>query len=369
MEIELETHGDAALDNGELSHAFDEFMGAFEAFRNTNDERLSALEKRGSVDPLVEERLVRIETSLRSHENSLLRSRRPQQARSKSEDETKAAMEAYVRKGRTDGYEALERRGMSVGSEADGGYLVPEHTEQQITQAMTADSPLRGLASTLAISTSVYKRPFAMSGAGAGWVAETGSRSQTATPQLAELAFPTMELYACPTATKQLLDDAVVDIESWVAGEIHTAFGEQETAAFIAGNGTTMPKGILSYPRQPTATAVFGTIGTVETGVDGGFDPDAPADALMDLVHSVNAKYRRNSAFLMSRTTLSAVRRLKNENGDYLWQPRLGEALESKLDISGNWQRSPFHDSLPALICRGISRCRGSEAFGRLRTG
>lgn len=330
--VESKAHEDpSGSDNGAVSAAFDEFMSAFETFRDSNDERLAALEKRGSLDPLLEERLMRIEASLQKHQDLTLRTLRPSLTREEPAEECKAAMESYVRKGRTEGYETLERRGMSVGSEADGGYLVPEQTEREIAQAMKADSPFRSLATTLTISTSAYKRPFAVSGAGAGWVAETGLRPETATPQLAELSFPTMELYACPTATKQLLDDGIVDVESWLVGEIHSAFGEQETAAFIAGNGTTMPKGILAYPRQPAETATFGNVGVISTGINGGFDPDAPADALMDLVHSVNAKYRRNSAFLMNRTTLSAVRRLKDEDGNYLWQAKLGQTLETNL--------------------------------------
>lgn len=241
-----------------ISDGFDEFMETFGAFRDTNDERLAALEKRGRVDPLIEDRLQRIETSIQRQEETLVRQARPMRHGYDGEHETKAAMDAYVRKGRTDGYDALERRGMNVGSEADGGYLVPDHTERQIAEAMKADSPIRALASTLTISTSVYKRPFAVSGASAGWVAETGLRGETAAPQLAELAFPAMEVYASPAATKQLLDDAIVDVEKWIVGEIHEAFGEQETAALISGNGTTMPKAFLpiraSSSRMPALT-------------------------------------------------------------------------------------------------------------------
>lgn len=94
---------------------------------------------------------------------------------------------------------------MSVGSEADGGYLVPDSTERALLKALAEESPMRGLCSVITISSSVYKRPFAVCGAAAGWVAETGLRLGTDTPKPTELAFPAMELYACPAATKQLL--------------------------------------------------------------------------------------------------------------------------------------------------------------------
>ncbi|KAJ0343970.1 hypothetical protein COL154_014042, partial [Colletotrichum chrysophilum] len=291
----------------DVRDAFEEFMANFEAFKDANDKRLAEIEAHGSSDPLIEEKLQRIERRLESQENWLLKSTRPVlEGGINSDRETKAAMEAYIRKGQTDGYTALQHKGMSVGSEADGGYVVPEQTEMRILEAMKAESPMRGLAATLTISTSLYKRPFAVSGAGAGWVAETGLRNETATPQLAELSYPAMELYACPAATKQLLDDSVVDVENWISDEIRTAFGEQEAAAFITGDGTTKPKGILAYPQQPAASASFSQVGTVATGADGAFDAAAPADALIELVHSIKAKYRRNGSFLMNRTTLSA---------------------------------------------------------------
>src|SRR5690606_11235806 len=200
-----------------------------------------------------------------------------------------------------------------------------------ILKAMHDESPLRRLAATLTISSSGYKRPFAVSGAGAGWVAETAARPETASPQLAEASFPAMELYASPAATKQLLDDAVVDVESWIVDEIRSAFSEQESDAFINGDGVVKPRGILDYPRQPAAAAGFGSIGTVATGAAGPFQEDAPADALLDLVHSIGAKYRRNGTFVMNRATMSRVRRLKNDNGDYLWQTRLADGLETML--------------------------------------
>lgn len=330
-----ENHGNGSRANPDpdfdVAEAFDEFLEAFNEFKATNDERLEQLEKRGAADTLTRDKLSRLDNALTHYDQMILKAARPPLGGHGEDTEARAAMNAYVRKGRTDGYEGLESKGMSVGSEADGGYLVPDETETTLLTALRDESPIRSLASTLTISTSLYKRPFVVSGAGSGWVAETAARVETSAPQLAELGFPAMELYACPAATKQLLDDSVVDIENWLVAEMATSFGEQETRAFIQGDGLTMPKGILAYPQAPFAAAGFGQVGTLGTGTSGDFDPDAPADALLDLVHSLGAKYRRNGTFLMNRMTLSAVRRLKNADGDYLWQPRLGEGLETSL--------------------------------------
>ena len=178
----------------------DEFLMAFESFKETNDKRLAQLEARGSVDPLIEEKLQKIERFMQRQEQKAVDQARPFLGGGDplKEDlhEAKSAMVAYVRKGKTEDYEALERKGMSVGSEADGGYLVPEQTEHSILKALQSESPLRGLASILTISSGGYKRPFAVSGAGAGWVAETGARTETASPQLAEISYPAMELFS-----------------------------------------------------------------------------------------------------------------------------------------------------------------------------
>ncbi|MBU4528853.1 MAG: phage major capsid protein [Hoeflea sp.] len=168
-----------------LVDAFDDFMTGFEEYKSVNEERLAQLEARKPVDALTEEKLRRIDDFMNAQQSALFRNARPLIGKSSAiEDETRAAMDAYVRKGRTEGYEQLESKGMSVGSEADGGYLVPDDAETAILSALKDESPMRSLAATLTISSSLYKRPFAISGAGAGWVAETAARPQTAAPQL-----------------------------------------------------------------------------------------------------------------------------------------------------------------------------------------
>ena len=318
----------------EVAESFGEFMEAFEAFKEANDARFQAIEAEKAPDALIEEKLQRIENDMRKYEAQLQKSQRPPLAPYGGQDtarETKAAMESYIRKGKTGPYDALQRKGMSVGSEADGGYLVPDATELAILKALQAESPMRRLCDVITISTATYKRPFAISGAAAGWVAETALRPGTDSPKQAGLSFPAMELYASPAATKQLLDDSAIDIENWLLEETNAAFGAQESRAFITGDGVAMPRGILDYPRASAKNAAHGQMGTVLGGIGGAFDDEAPADAFMEVIHSVNARYRANGAFVMNRTTLSAVRRLKNADGDYLMQPRLTDTLENRL--------------------------------------
>ena len=182
-------------------------------------------------------------------------------------------------------------------------------------------SPIRAIAGIRQVSGSVYKRPFATSGPVTGWVAETAARPQTDAPTLAELSFPTMELYAMPAATPSLLDDSAVNIDEWLAEEVRVAFAEQEGTAFVTGNGTDKPKGFLDYTKVANASWTWGNIGFVATGEAGAFPDTDPGDTLIDLVYAVKSGYRANAHFVMSRSTQSVVRKLKDGDGTYLWQP------------------------------------------------
>src|SRR5690606_31168815 len=139
-------------------------------------------------------------------------------------------------------------KALSVGSNPDGGYLVPPEIETEIGRRLTALSPVRAIAGVRTISGNVYKKPFMTAGPATGWVGESEARPQTASPTLDELSFPAMELYAQPAATATLLDDSAVNIDEWLAQEIEQVFAEQEGATFVAGDGSNKPKGFLAYP-------------------------------------------------------------------------------------------------------------------------
>ena len=219
------------------------------------------------------------------------------------------------------GLKWLEEKALSAGSGPDGGYLVPAPAERELLRRMTQISPIRAIASVREISTNQFKKAFSISGPAAGWVAETGVRSQGATQQLAELTFPAMELYAMPAATQTLLDDGVVDIEQWIAEEVDTVFAEQEGAAFVNGDGVNKPTGFLAYTKSTQAAWSWGKTAYVTTGAAGAFAASNPSDALVDLVYALKAGYRQNGAFVMNRKTQSLIRKFKDTTGAYLWQP------------------------------------------------
>ena len=331
--MELETKAlvtrDASQDR-EVKEAFDDFRRMFESFKQGNDERLAQIEKRGA-DVITEETVDRINKALDAQKRALdelmLSAARPalgveiKATNDRLTRERKAAFDSYVRKGDAAGFHSLELKAMSVGSNPDGGYVVPLEIEQTIDRVLAKVSPIRALATVQQIGSNVYRKPISTTDAGTGWVAETDARPQTSTPNLAALDFPAMELYAMPAATQTLLDDAQVDIEQWLASEVQIVFAEQEGAAFINGNGTTQPKGILSYTNVAEASWAWGDLGYIASGAAGAFASSNPSDALLDLAYAPKQAYRANATWVMNRKTEAAIRKFKDDNGNYIWQP------------------------------------------------
>ncbi len=124
-----------------------------------------------------------------------------------------------------------------------------------------------------------------------------------------------------PAASQTLLDDAVVDLEQWIAAEVETVFAEQEGKAFVNGTGVTQPTGFLAGTPVANASWAFGQLGYIATGAAADFPTTNPSDVLVDLVYAAKAGYRQNGRFVMNRKTQAAIRKFKDANGHYLWQP------------------------------------------------
>lgn len=309
-----------------------EMMVAFEAFKDANDERVAKIEKKAASDALLEEKVARIDQALTGAQARLDRmmaqARRPQMGgeavEAVSAPEAKAAFDGYLKTGSVAGLEV--KAGLSSGA-SSGGYVVPPETERAIERRLMAVSPMREIASVRTVAGGVFRKPVSTAGVAAGWVAETEARPETDPATLALLEFPAADLYANPAATQGLLDDAMVNLDEWLAGEVEDAFAAQETSAFVTGNGVNKPKGFLAYDTVADSAHEWGKIGYVASGAAGGFAESDPADKLIDLIYAPKAQYRANGRFVMNRKTVSAVRKFKDADGHYVWQPaqRLGE--------------------------------------------
>jgi len=305
----------------------DALMRAFDEFRVANDARLAALErKRGDV--LLEEKVDRIDRALSEQkaliERAALAGRRPGLGADPAVSEHKSAWSAYLRRGDVSALTQFEAKALSiVGDPAggqDGGYVAPPELDRMIETRLRQVSPMREIATVRTTGANVFKKPISITAAGTGWVSETAARTQTDTPTLALLEFPTAELYANLAATQTLLDDSFVNLEEWIAAEVEEAFAGQERAAFVAGDGDSKPRGFLDYDLVAEGSYVWGKIGYVATGADGGFGT-APVDKLIDLVYTPKTQYRQNARFVMNRKTVSAVRKLKDADDRYIWEP------------------------------------------------
>jgi len=338
----------------------DALMRAFESFKDANDQRLSALErKRGDV--LLEDKVDRIDRAMTEQkaliERAMLAGRRPGLASEPQASEHKAAWSAYMRRGDESVLAGFEAKALAIGtnSGADGGYVAPPELDRLIETRLRQVSPMREIATVRTTSANVFKKPISITAAGAGWIAETGERTQTTSPTLALLDFPTAELYANLAATQALLDDSFVNLEEWIADEVEEAFAGQERAAFVSGDGTNKPKGFLSYTFVADVSHVWGQIGYLATGAAGAFDEATQVDKLIDLVYAPKPQYRQNAQFVMNRKTLSAVRKMKDADGAYIWQPTEGglgssllgypiTELEDMPDIAANAHAIAFGD-------------------------
>ncbi len=241
--------------------------------------------------------------------------------------EVKGFVDGYLRQGRE--YELKSIHGQTP---ADGGYAVPRIIDAMIARELVEISPIRALAQVVQTGSAGYRKLVSTGGTASGWVSETAARPETDTPQFAEIAPPTGELYANPAASQAMLDDAAFDLESWLAGEIALEFARAEGAAFVNGTGNNQPAGFLSAPQSEDfdEDRAFGALQYLGTGDAAGFG-GSPDTQLIDLIHMLKSGYRQGASFVMNSKTLGEVRKLKTTDGAFLWQPGMVEGQPDRL--------------------------------------
>lgn len=347
----------------ELKSSLETFHGTLATMR-TKMEELEKQTKKGAEDAVTKAELKNVETAydkLKDDINTLIKSQRRQlvaaeQAKS-SELETKANLEVATWIG-ADGdlakgaahrlaykkaFDKLVRRGeksltpdetktLSVGSAPDGGYFVEPVRGDMIITRLRETSPMREIASTVTISSNSIKYPVDRDDVGYEWVSEQGTRNTTDSPQVGEIEIPVHEISAMPKATQNLLDDASVDVETWLNQKVADRFARAENTAFVTGNGASRPAGFLSqvqgsFVTTSDATRAFGALQYIATGTSGNFATASAtvsqADKLLDLIYAFMPGYRANLRWTMNRTTLAQVRKFKDQQGNYIYNPVL----------------------------------------------
>ncbi|WP_101068939.1 phage major capsid protein [Roseovarius salinarum] len=240
------------------------------------------------------------------------------------------AFDAYLRSGDDDALRGLELEGkaMSTAVAADGGYLVDPETAETIKSTLASAASIRAIANVVAVEATSYDVLIDHADVGHGWATETGTITETDTPAIDRITVPLHELSALPKASQRLLDDSAFDIEAWLAGRIADKFARAEAAAFVSGDGVDKPTGFLTHSAVDNDVWTWGNLGYVPTGADGDF---GGAEALIDLVYALGARYRANASFVMNSKTAGAVRKLKDNDGRFLWSDGLAAGEPARL--------------------------------------
>lgn len=338
------------------------FMTAFEEFKSTNDARIKAIEKKGGVDPLVEEKLAKIEKDLDKGEALSQKLTKLEQQMKSAEDDNKqledqiAKLESkFGRPGATpeqkaadltkfvndwgravfdanvssirdlsdDQRKTLERvaaehKALNITSDTAGGYLAPTEFVADIIKSVTDITPARMLANVRKTTFKQLSYPKRTGQFAARRVSENGARTETTglTYGLEEMSLP--EMYAIVDVSQQMLEDTAFDMESEIRNEATEQFSLKEGTEFISGSGVGEMEGIL----------VNGSVASVNSGAA----TTITADGLLTLKHNIKTSYARNASFLMNRTTIGSVRKLKDTTNQYLWQAGLAQGRPNTID-------------------------------------
>ena len=205
---------------------------------------------------------------------------------------------------------------LSESVDADGGYLVPEEFEKDIVRGIDETNIIRSIAKVITTAND-RKIPIAVGHSVATWTAENAAYTES-NPTFGQKQIDAFKLTDLVRVSIELLQDAAFDIEGYIIKEFSYAFGVAEEQAFCVGTGVNQPTGIF--------TADGG-----EVGVTAGSATAVTIDDVINLVYSLKAPYRKNAKFLMNEATVSLIRKLKDGNGNYLWQPSVQAGQPDKI--------------------------------------
>lgn len=317
----------------ELKNLLEEQAKAFESLKKSNDERLAALEKKGTVDPLVKESLDKANKAISDLQEQVktvaITNRRPDievkgfdgRTLPKEEIEQKSALIAYAMKG-DERLSELEKKALVSSDDPNGGYFLPRDMSGRIIRKVFETSAMRQTASVQTIATDALEGPIDEDEVTVGMVGETATRSETTTPKAGKWRIPVHEGFAKPRASARILDDAP-QVESWLTDKISEKLGRFQEQQFVNGDGNGKARGILTYTPTYTGSgsrSSGGTVRTVKTGTSADL-PDSAADKIINAVMALKGVYRRRAKWLLSRQGIEKVRLLKMD-GKYLWTPQ-----------------------------------------------
>jgi len=351
-----------------IKEAVERVLTGFEEYKKTNDLRLKQIETKGVADPVTVEKLAKIEAELAKYEDvgqKLTQAQLEAKAAKERESEQKDRLDKLElrlnRPGAGGGRDEAERKqgwnnwargvvdcvisggmgslpeaqqkaikdatdewkALNVSSDVAGGYLAPVEYVQEIIKAETLISPVRSLVRIRQTSQKSVQIPRRTGQFAAVWVAEQGTRSETTGLAYGLHEIPTHEMYALVDISQQMLEDSAFDMEAEIREESVEQFSVAEGAAVVSGNGVGKPEGFMT--NADVANTVSGSSATIPDG-------DGQANGLLTLKHAIKTAYARNANWVLNRTTLGSVRKLKDSDKNYIWMPGIQNGAPNTID-------------------------------------
>ena len=199
---------------------------------------------------------------------------------------------------------------LQIGTDSEGGYLVPDEYERTLVEALEEENIFRQMAKVIKTSSGDRKIPVVAAKGTASWIDEEGAYPES-DDSFGQVSIGAYKLGTMIKVSEELLNDSVFDLQSYISREFARRIGAKEEEAFFTGDGKGKPLGVLA------------ATGGAETGVTAASATAVTADELMDLYYSLKSPYRKKAVWVLNDSTIKAIRKLKDSNGQYLWQPSL----------------------------------------------
>lgn len=366
-----------AAEQEEIKKGFESIKTELKTYQDENDKRLKEIEKKGSASGETEQKLKRIDEVLhkleerqekiqtvlnrapegkgKEEESNEIKTRR-QEIMHKLFKKGENALSLEEREFYTKNYSEAERKFLSVGSDPDGGYLVTPEMSSEIGKKLFETSPMRQECSVIQISSDAFEELADYDEVDVERGNEVSTRSTTDASQLSKIRIPVHEMYAKPKATQQLLEDAGMNVESWLQGKVADKFSRTENTDFVSGSGVGRAKGFLSYTNADAFDGVEQVASAATSGID--------ADDLIKLQDTLYEPYQNGAIWVARRMTVSEFRKLKDGNGRYLLdqEGNLAEGYHSV--ILGN--RVVKMADMPAMGAANLPLAYGNFKVGYL---
>ena len=259
-----------------------------------------------------QERIEAFERELNAHVGSPITSR-PENAPKAEKKAGRASQEyrsAFWNHMRRQGNEFEVKNALQVGTDTEGGYLVPDEFERTIVESLKDENIFRSIAHLIQTASGDRKIPISASKGEAAWIDEEGTYPES-DDSFGQVTISAYKLGTIIKVSEELINDSVFDIESYIATEFARRIGAKEEAAFFTGDGSGKPLGILA------------AAGGAQVGVTAASATALTCDEVIDLYHALRSPYRKNAVWLANDATIKAIRKLKDGNGQYIWQPSL----------------------------------------------